>query len=125
MHPNPRSKDDRSMTLSGARKHYAEGLAREYRALEDPRSFSTFSRTDLIAFYIENLRWIECAPEGAWFTVAPMQDKQGVPCGTAYDEAMGAGRGLRNARIRAGVNPISGRRADGTADVLAHYRGEA
>jgi hypothetical protein len=125
MHPNTRSEDDRSMTLREARKHYASGLLREYKSLEDPRAFSTFSRTDLIAFYIERLRWIECAPEGAWFTVAPMQDKRGVPCGVAYLEDVGPGRALREARVRFGVHPLSGRRADGTADVLAHHRGEA
>lgn len=110
-HPHPRSKDDRSLTLQGARKHYAQGLLSQYKSLEDPHAFSTYSRTDLIAFYIERLRWIECAPEGAWFTVAPMQDKLGVPCGTTYHEDVGPGQALRKARIRIGVHPLSGQRA--------------
>lgn len=108
MHPNPRSENDRSMTLREARKHYAEGLLSQYKSLEDPRSFSTYSRTDLIAFYIDRLRWIECAPEGAWFIVAPMQDKHGVPCGTEFRENIGPGPALRKARIRRGLHPISG-----------------
>lgn len=124
-HPNPRSENDRSLTLREARKYYAEGLLSQYKSLEDPRSFSTYSRTELIAFYIDRLRWIECAPEGAWFIVAPMQGKDGVPCGLIRDENVGPSKALRRARIRHGVHPFSGRRADGTADALAHQRGEA
>ena len=105
MHPNPRSENDRSMGLQEARKHYARGLLSQYESFEDPHAFSTYSRTDLIRFFIDRLRWIECAPEGAWFTVAPMQDKRGVPCGLDYRENLGPSKALRAARVRHGRDP--------------------
>lgn len=107
MHPNPRSENDRSSDLRGARKHYAQGLLTQYESLEDPLAFCTYSRTDLIAFYIDRLRWIECAPEGAWFQVAPMMDKRGVSCGTDYSEDVGPSQGLRAALARRGRNPFT------------------
>src|SRR5262245_6168042 len=73
-----------------------------------PPLFSTIDPAIITADAEWRLRWIDCAPEGARHGVAPMQDKQGVPCGTCFSENMGPTRDLRDARIRHGLHPISG-----------------
>lgn len=56
------------------------------------------------------LRWIDCAPEGAWHLPAPLMDKTGTPMGTAWSENVGPCQALRDARAARGLNPLSGAR---------------
>ena len=68
------------------------------------------------------LRWIDCAPEGANYLLAPMQDKAGVPCGSAWREDVGPCRELRDAYAARGLHPIAGpwfaRRDAGTLEAF-------
>jgi hypothetical protein len=70
--------------------------------------FSSVDPNYLIEDAEFRLRWIDCAPEGANHLIAPMQDKHGVPCGTAWREDVGPNRALRDARAQRGLNPFSG-----------------
>lgn len=54
------------------------------------------------------LRWMGCAPAGAAFTLAPLMDKTGTPCGDKWDENIGADAGVRNARAKYGRHALSG-----------------
>ncbi len=74
------------------------------------KPFSTHDAGQIAADAEWRLRWIDCAPEGANFLLAPLQDKRGVPCGDAYREDVGPGEALRNARAARGLCPFSGRR---------------
>lgn len=74
------------------------------------KPFTTIDPQYLIDDAEWRLRWIDCAPEGANHLLAPMQDKQGVPMGTAWNENVGPNEALRNARAARGLNPFSGLR---------------
>lgn len=78
------------------------------RQIADPHAFATIDPHYLIADAKHRLRWLDCAPEGANHCIAPLQDKRGVPMGTARDENVGPCEALRNARARRGINPFGG-----------------
>lgn len=93
-----------------------ERYARVRDQIADPtiplhrKPFITHDPGELVSDAEWRLRWIDCAPEGANFLLAPLQDKRGVPCGDAYREDVGPGIALREARSRRGLCPFSGRR---------------
>lgn len=95
-HPNPRGPHDRSLTREQARQYLTAKLART----ED--GYGTVADAEW------RLRWLDCAPEGAWHCVAPLQDKRGVPCGEATREQVGDGLALRQARAKRGRHQHSG-----------------
>jgi hypothetical protein len=82
-----------------AEKHLPASLRRHFTTI-DPRV--------IIKDAEWRLRWIDCAPDGANHQCAPMQDKRGVPCGTTWNENVGPGLALREARAARGLNPLSG-----------------
>lgn len=88
------------------------------------RTFTTIEPAYLINDAIWRLRWIDCAPEGANFLLAPMQDKRGVPMGTAHSELVGPCQAVREARAARGLHPVAGpwyrvREAEEAARLLA------
>lgn len=89
-----------------SREEAREILTRKVAA--KPPDFSTYPWDAIVEDARWKLRWIDCAPDGARHQAAPMQDKQGVPCGDCWDENVGPGQALREARIRRGLNPFSG-----------------
>jgi hypothetical protein len=91
-----------------AREALTRKIAGERKLLADPQGFSTIDPNWLIADAEWRLRWIDCAPDGANHIVAPLQDKAGVPMGTARNENVGPGRALREARAARGLHPIAG-----------------
>lgn len=91
-----------------ARAKLVAKIETERRLMADPRGFSTTPPQHIIDHAEWCLRWIDCAPDGANHTIAPMQDKRGVPMGTAWDENVGPCHALRDARIARGLNPFSG-----------------
>lgn len=102
-----------------AREKLTAKLEREQRLLakiEEERklpascrtTFTTFSPNWIIEDAEWRLRWLDCAPEGANHQLAPLQDKNGVPMGGVYNENVGPGEALRNARAAHGRNPLSG-----------------
>jgi hypothetical protein len=95
-------------TREEARAILTTKIENQRRAAADPRSFATTPPAYLIRDAEWRLRWIDCAPEGANHQCAPLQDKNGVPCGGNYDENVGPGQALREARVRHGRNPFSG-----------------
>ena len=97
-----------SKTREEARQYLAQKIVFESKCLEDPRCFATTSPYYIIEDAVWRLRWIDCAPEGAYFKLAPLQDKRGIPMGDAWHENIGPGRALREARIRHGLNPFGG-----------------
>jgi hypothetical protein len=92
-----------------ARRMLAAKIERARRHLADPRAFATIDPHYIIADAEWRLRWLACAPDGANHCVAPLQDKRGVPMGTAWDENVGPSQALRDARAARGLNPFSGR----------------
>lgn len=91
------------------RDYYAKLILSQNDCLFDPHCFSTIDPNYLIRFAVENLRWIDCAPEGASFIVAPMMDKQGTPMGGKNNENLGPNQALRQARMNRNLHPISGK----------------
>lgn len=93
-----------------------ETYSRVRDVLADPsiplhrKPFITHDPALLVADAEWRLRWIDCAPEGANFLLAPLQDKAGVPCGDAWSENVGPGEALRSARAARGLCAFSGRR---------------
>jgi hypothetical protein len=70
------------------RDYCEKGIARERLYLEDREKppyarslFTTTSPNFIIAHLEKVLRWMDCAPKGATFYLAPLQDKDGIPCG--------------------------------------------
>jgi hypothetical protein len=96
-------------------RDYLTRTARHHREAEARGVFATFPRDSVYLHCEHVLRWLDCAPEGARFQLAPMQDKTGAPCGTVFDENIGAGKALRNARARRGLHPLTGKREQVTA----------
>ena len=78
------------------------------RSLTDPKSFATIDPNYLIEDAAFRLRWIDCAPAGARHCVAPLQDKNGVPMGAAWNENVGPCEELRKARAARGLHPFAG-----------------
>ena len=72
------------------------------------KPFTTYPPELIIADAEWRLRWIDCAPEGANYILAPMQDKAGVPCGGVFSELVGPGKALREAYAARGLHPICG-----------------
>ena len=73
-------------TREEAREILTAKIASCRRQMDDPRAFSTTPPQYLIRDAEWRLRWIDCAPEGANHQCAPLQDKNGVPCGGTYNE---------------------------------------
>lgn len=107
-HPTPRAANDRSLSREQARTYLQDKIDRERRQLADPSGFSTIDPNWIIEDAEWRLRWLDCAPEGAWHVVAPLQDKAGVPMGLTRSENLGPNQALRDARIAHGRNPFSG-----------------
>jgi len=86
------------------------------------KPFSTHDPNMIVADAEWRLRWIDCAPEGANYLLAPLQDKAGVPCGSAWREDVGPNRELREAYAARGLHPIAGpwflRREAGTLEAF-------
>jgi hypothetical protein len=80
----------------------------EKRILADPYAFTTISPQYIIDDAEWRLRWIDCAPAGARYLLAPMQDKTGTPMGSVWDENLGPCLALREAYVARGRNPFSG-----------------
>lgn len=70
--------------------------------------FSNVDESHLRAFAAHCLRWIDCAPKGARFQLAPLRDKRGEPLGTCFREDVGPCKALRDAREARGLNPLTG-----------------
>lgn len=100
---------DTRMTRDEARSALVSKIAREHKHLADPRAFSTIDPNYLIRDAEFRLRWIDCAPEGARYCVAPLQDKNGVPMGGTWSENLGACKALREARTARGLHPLAPR----------------
>jgi hypothetical protein len=89
------------------RAYLTDTAARMRANAEDPSHFATVDPR-IIADHCERvLRTLDCAPDGARFQLAPMQDKAGVPCGTAWNENVGPGQALRAARAKRGLLPYA------------------
>jgi hypothetical protein len=93
-------------------------IADTKRGIEN-KSFSTYPLDALLADAEFRLRYLDCAPEGANHLLAPLQDKRGVPMGNAWNENIGPGVHLRNARVARGLNPFSGLPDDDYYDLAA------
>lgn len=88
-----------------ARKLLTDKIVYEQKIL-DQKLFSTYDPRWIIEDAKFRLRWIDCAPEGANHLCAPLQDKNGVPMGGNYNENVGPGQNLREARKARGLNPF-------------------
>jgi hypothetical protein len=93
-----------------ARRKLLDKIASQNAGLGDSRYRSTIDPHFLIEDANWRLRWIDCAPEGANHQLAPLQDKQGVPCGGCWNENVGPNQSLRNARAARNLNPFGGNR---------------
>jgi hypothetical protein len=91
-------------------REYLTDTAARMRAAELRGDFCTFPRSSVYLHCEHVLRWIDCAPAGARFQLAPMQDKRGESMGMHFDENIGPNVHLRNARAKRGLCPFSGRR---------------
>lgn len=101
-------KDGRKTDREEARAYLVKKIEREEAILADPRAFVTISPHHIIEDAKWRLRWIDCAPEGARFGLAPLQDKNGIPCGGTWDENVGPNQAMRAARLAHGRNPFGG-----------------
>lgn len=91
-----------------ARNYLRAKIERQYRQLADPLGFSTIDPHWIIEDAEWRLRWLDCAPEGANFILAPLQDKHGVPMGGQDNENLGPSKNVREIRAARGRNPITG-----------------
>jgi len=73
------------------------------------KAFTTIDPNFIIDHCEHVLRWINCAPAGANFSMAPLQDKRGVPCGDAWSENIGPSKAVRERRVARGFHPITGK----------------
>lgn len=101
---------DTRKTREEAREALTAKIEHERRCMADPQLFATIDPSYLIQDAEWRLRWINCAPEGARHCVAPLQDKNGVPMGTAWSEDVGPCKALREARAARGLDPLTGAR---------------
>ena len=97
-----------SEKLAWEREFLARKQAEAHLPAALRQNFSTMPSEWIIEDAEWRLRWIDCAPDGANHQCAPLQDKQGVPMGTARNENVGPGLALREARAARGLNPFSG-----------------
>jgi len=56
------------------REYLTEKIAGQRRTLADPHSFTTVDPNFIIADAQWRLRWLDCAPAGARYGAAPLQD---------------------------------------------------
>lgn len=101
-------KDGRKTDREEARAYLLKKVADAKRAMADPRHFSTYPVSEILRDAEWRLRWIDCAPEGARFGLAPLQDKNGIPCGGTWNENVGPNQAMREARLAHGRNPFGG-----------------
>jgi hypothetical protein len=94
------SMNDRRMNREDARHYLTAKIDHQRRRVD----FSNIDRDHLVEDATFRLRWLDCAPEGALFCVAPLQDKAGIPCGTAWSENVGPCKALREARTARGIS---------------------
>lgn len=90
--------------LAGQRKILAD--FEKYPPGDHRRPFTYIDPQFLIDDAEFRLRWIDCAPEGANHITAPLQDKDGVPCGGNVREDVGPGKALRAAYAKRGKSWI-------------------
>lgn len=93
-------------------------IAREKLYIEDAkkpayarRLFTTTNPNFIISHCEKVLRWLNCAPEGATFYLAPLQDKDGTPCGMNTHvgiPSMMLNKLVRELRVRGGRHPLTG-----------------
>lgn len=72
------------------------------------KTFTNIDPNFIISHCEHVLRWMHCAPEGANFSMAPLQDKRGVPCGDAWSENVGPSKAVRQRRIERELCPLCG-----------------
>ena len=101
-------------TREEARSYYERNIPATLESIRRG-DFCTHDQGYLVRFMKFNQRWIDCAPEGAGFILAPLQDFAGVPCGPATDMNVGPNEALRNARAKRGLCPFSGRPLEAVA----------
>lgn len=102
------TRDRRQTDREAARAYLLAKIESQERLLADPHGFSSIDPHYLIEDARWRLRWLDCAPEGARFCLAPMQDKQGVPMGGAWSENLGPCKALREAYAARGFHPLGG-----------------
>lgn len=92
---------------------------------KEARDFCTWDFDEQVSWYEWRLRWLDCAPDGAHFTTAPLQGKSGIPLDGNHDcENVGPNKAVREARIRHGVHPLMGiSREPWAQEVLDRYYG--
>jgi hypothetical protein len=100
-------RDRRFSDREQARAYLIEKIEAERRLLADPRGFSTFDPNWIIEDAEFRLRWLDCAPAGAKFCGAPLQDKHGVPCGGNSNENVGPNQTIRAWRANKGFTPYA------------------
>jgi len=103
-----RGRDRRTTDREAARRYLVAKIAGQRRIIADPRAFTSYDPAWIIADAEQRLRWLDCAPEGARFCLAPFQDKNGVPMGSAWRENLGPCKALREAYAARGFHPLGG-----------------
>lgn len=98
---------DLTKTRDEARSYLTLKIEHQRLIQADARAFTTIDPQYLIDHAEWCLRWMDCAPEGARHFVAPLQDKDGRPCGANFSENVGPSKAMREAWIARGLDWIA------------------